>query len=134
MATTAARGTKRTAGQAFSAGKEVLVCGKRYAGLSWFLGKPNPAPSQCSKARSACGAGALEVKGGHVRALDVAGYAVAPTSRQSPQPLCGERQRLGGEWVDTQIEGVQVRRAQQPVASRLSQVLFLVPDLEREFR
>ena len=43
-----------------------------------------------------------------------------------------ERQRLGAEWVDTQIQGLQVRRAQLPLKSRLSQVLWLASDLAKE--
>ena len=140
VAAAPARGSKRAstavASSAPSAktaktGKEVSVVGKRYSSLSWFLGKPNPAPSVCDAVRASCAENALELQGGHVRKIDSDGFAVALHTGRTPKPLCGARQRLGVEWVDTDIQGLKVRRAQLPLKSRLSQVLWLVEDLER---
>ena len=46
--------------------------------------------------------------------------------------LTGERTRLGQNFVDTELEGFKVRGPVDGVLHmRLSQVLFLVSDLER---
>ena len=36
--------------------------------------------------------------------------------------------------VRTEVSGIKVKKAEQPVTARLSQVLWLVADLEKEFR
>ena len=111
-------------------GKEVSICGKRYTSLSWFLNTPNPPPKKYERARHVCADKAIELRGGHVRALDAARFAISPSALQPP-PLLGARRNLSTDWIDTEVTDIQVRRAQQPLKARLSQVLRLVADLER---
>ena len=112
-------------------GKEVSICGKRYTSLSWFLNTPNPPPKKCERARHVCADRAIELRGGHVRALDAARFAISPSALAQPPPLLGARRNLSTDWIDTEVTDIQVRRAQQPLKARLSQVLRLVADLER---
>lgn len=53
------------------------------------------------------------------------------------KPLCvmdgRPRQRLGEAEVSTEVAGVKIKRAECPITSRLSQVLWLLDDLEVEF-
>lgn len=112
-------------------GKEVSICGKRYTSLSWFLNTPNPPPKKCEMVRNVCVQNAVLMRGGHVRALDAAKFSVSPSAFVGPPPLLGERRNLPNSWVDTEVTDIQVRRAPQPLKARLSQVLWLVSDLER---
>ena len=78
----------------------------------------------------------MELSGGHVRALTGTAYAKAPPGR--PKPLClvrngCERERLGDEKCDTEVEGLQIQRAKGKLVKRLSQVLFRVDVLEQAF-
>ena len=143
-----ARGTKRPApsGAASSAspakaarngGKVVSVCGQLYASLSWFLRKDSPSATQCARARTRCSSTALVLSGGHSRA--VAEYAVASQSGQTPRPLCmvdGDvRKKMGSVAVPTEVDHITISRAPDPLprSIRLSQVLFLVSELEKWF-
>jgi hypothetical protein len=40
----------------------------------------------------------------------------------------------GAQPVSTEVSGVKIKKAEQLVTTRLSQVLWLVADLEKEFR
>ena len=35
-------------------GKSVLVCGSKYAGVSWFYGRAGPPPKLCKRVKNAC--------------------------------------------------------------------------------
>lgn len=110
--------------------RAVKVCGNLYAPLSWYLGVKNPPPCSVKRARKHCGRSALELSGGHCRALQ----HLAGTTTDDLEPVSGERQRLGTVWVDSAVPGVQLRRVPEGgVSRRLSQVLFLVQDLDKEF-
>ena len=41
---------------------------------------------------------------------------------------------LDAQSVNTEVSGIKVKKTEQPVAARLSQVLWLVEDLEQEFK
>ena len=59
------------------------------------------------------------------------GYtAVSPAK---PKPLCKDRARLGGTSVPCGCGDLTVRRPDGDVEARLSQVLWLVEDLENIF-
>jgi hypothetical protein len=121
------RGRKRKA-PTERAGKQVLALGECYSALSWHAGTGNPSPSLCAKVRRLCSASALELQGGHCRSLDSGGFVAAPPL--VPRSLTGDRARLGSVWVNTEVHGIQIRRALNgELQQRLSQVLFRVPDL-----
>ncbi len=42
-------------------GKSVLVCGQKYAGVSWFTGRANPPPKFCARVKATCAA--VELRG-----------------------------------------------------------------------
>ena len=111
------------------------VCGQLYASLSWFLNKDSPSATQCARARTRCSSSAVVLSGGHTRA--VAEYAAH--AGQTPRPLCMVdgvvRKRLGSVAVPTEVENITIRRAPDtlPSSVRLSQVLFLVSELEKWF-
>ena len=111
----------------------MVVLGKLYTGISWFLGKDNPPDSKCKKARTRCASNALVLSGGHTRALDKEGFAASPSAGAALKELCPKRKRLGEKFVPTEVEGVEIARASLPLKARLSQVLFLVEDLEACF-
>ena len=73
----------------------------------------------------------------HSRA--VAEYAVASQSGQTPRPLCmvdGDvRKKMGSVAVPTEVDHITISRAPDPLprSIRLSQVLFLVSELEKWF-
>ena len=106
--------------------------GARFCALSWYLGVANPTPKQVREAKMAGAEHALELKGGHCRKLAQEGFVAAPPA--VPKSLTGTRQRLGSDWANTMVDGLQVRR---PVGGelqcRLSQVLFRVSDLQIAF-
>lgn len=112
-------------------GKELLVLGQAYTALSWFLCSSNPTPKQVSIAKTRCAENALELQGCHTRALDAAGFAAVPPSK--PKSLTGGRARLSTTFVDTELEGVRIRRNSGKLKHRLSQVIFRVADLRQVF-
>ena len=119
-----------------SGGARVRICKEDYTSLSWFLNNPNPSKKQTVHARANCHEGAVELSGGHVRALTGTVYAKTPPGR--PKPLClvrdgCERERLGDAKVDTEVAGLNIQRAKGKLAKRLSQVLFRVDVLEQAF-
>jgi len=119
-----------------SGGVRVRICKEDYTSLSWFLNNPDPSKKQTRQARANCHEGAVELSGGHVRALTGTAYAKTPPGR--PKPLClvrngCERERLGDEKVDTEVTGLQIQRAKGKLVKRLSQVLFRVDVLEQAF-
>ena len=116
----------------------VSVCGQFYTSLAWYFLKDNPSNSYCVRARKKCSANALVLEGGHTRSVkDFAG-----AGDRAPRPLCNikadgvwkVRERLGEAIVQTEVVGVKVGRAKQPLVARLSQVLWLVSDLDAEFK
>ena len=114
----------------------INICGQHYTSLSWFLAKENPSPSLCKRARDKCAENALVLLGGHTRS--VKSFANIPGARPL-QPLCmvsgRPRQKFPGtQPVNTEVPDVKIKKAEQPVRTRLSQVLWLVADLEKEFR
>lgn len=114
----------------------INICGLHYTSLSWFLSKDNPSPSLCQRARNNCGDNALVLVGGHTRS--VKSFAKIPGASRL-QPLCmvsgRPRQNSPGDRpVSTEAPGVKIMKAEQPLKTRLSQVLWLVADLEKEFR
>ena len=119
-----------------SGGKLVDVCGKKYTSLSWFLGRQNPSPSYCTKARQECYRGALELQGGDLRTLVAGGYARAPPAK--PKPLLPDRARLSSQWIDTPIttehDILKVRKTGATLQKSNRQVLWLVTDLQKCFR
>ena len=82
-------------------------------------------------ARTQCGENALELQGCHTRGLDAAGFAAVPPAK--PESLTGDRARLGTTFVDTELEGVRIRRNGGKLKHRLSQVIFRVSDLRQAF-
>ena len=113
-------------------GKEVLAMGEKYASLSWYLCNLDPTTKQINVARRSCSEHALELQGGHTRALNAAGFAAVPPIR--PRSFTGDRTRLGPQFVASALKGVKVRRADDGgVSCRLSQVLFRVADLQQAF-
>jgi hypothetical protein len=142
------RGTKRAspsgaasraspAKVARNGGKVVSVCGQLYTSLSWFLKKDSPSATQCARARTRCANTAVVLSGGHTRA--VAEYAAVPQTGQALRPLCtvsgAARKKLGSAAVPTEVDDIMISRAPDPLPSsiRLSQVLFLVSELEKWF-
>jgi hypothetical protein len=122
-----AKQPKRSSGRA---GRVLQICGSTYAPLSWYLGNQNPSPSLVARAKERCADHAIELEGGHCRALE--NFAGSPTDRL--KSLTGNRERLGTDFVDSEAAKVRIRRVAGGVVSkRLSQVLFLVDDLEAEF-
>ena len=107
------------------------VMNAAYTSLSWFLCSTNPTPKQVKVAKTHCSEYALELQGCHTRALDDSGFAAVPPAK--PKSLTGTRARLSTSFVDTELEGVQVRRSDGELKNRLSQVLFRVVDLRRAF-
>ena len=85
--------------------------------------------------RQQCSSSAVVLSGGHTRA--VAEYAAH--AGQTPRPLCMVdgvvRKRLGSVAVPTEVGNITIRRAPDtlPSSVRLSQVLFLVSELEKWF-
>ena len=73
----------------------------------------------------------------HARA--VAEYAAVPQTGQALRPLCtvsgAARKKLGSAAVPTEVDDIMISRAPDPLPSsiRLSQVLFLVSELEKWF-
>ena len=112
-------------------GKELLVMKNAYTSLSWFLCSSNPTPKQVSQAKKQCSENALELQGCHTRALDAAGFAAVPPAK--PKSLTGDRSRLSTTFVDTELEGVRIRRNDGKLKNRLSQVIFRVSDLRTAF-
>ena len=116
----------------------VSVSGQMYTSLSWYFLKDNPSNSYCQRARKKCATNALVLAGGHTRSVK----EFAGNDHVTLRPLCrikkhGEwkaRQRLGDAAVDTEVVGVRISRAEQPLKARLSQVLWLVSDLDAEFK
>ena len=113
----------------------VSVCGRHYTSLAWYFCKDNPSPSICARARQKCASNALVLVGGHTRS--VKDFAKVLGSGTVLKPLCvldgRPRQRLGEVSVSTQVAGIKIKRAEDPIASRLSQILWLLDDLEAEF-
>ena len=120
------------------------TCEQRHAGVCAaspvhepFLvpSQNKPPESQCKKGRRLCGDNALVLSGGHTRALAKDGYAVDPSTGRVPKPLCGPRKIIGAQPVATDVPGVSIVPAPKPLpkTTRLSQVLFYVPDLEHVF-
>jgi hypothetical protein len=119
----------------------VSVCDKFYTSLTWYM-LTDPHRSVCARARKNCSETALVLEGGHTRSVK----PYAATADQAPRPLC--RVKVQGAWrarqtlasgvtVDTEIVGTRVKRGGEDVAGgavRLSQVLFLVEDLDSEFK
>ena len=103
------------------------ICGKHYTSLSWFLSKENPSPSLCKRARENCGDNALVLVGGHTRSVKF--FAKVPgTSRLQPLCVVGGRPRQnfpGAQPVGTEVSGVKIKKAEQLVTARRSQVLWL---------
>ena len=113
-------------------GKEVNVLGESYTSLSWFLCSPNPTPREVRIAKQYCSENALELQGCHTRALDDFGFTATPPARS--KSLSGERERLGRTFVDSELQGLRIRRSSDgKLACRLSQVLFRVADLRKAF-
>ena len=113
-------------------GKQVEALGERYTALSWYLGVANPTPKSVKRAKTSCSQQALELKGCHCRSLEQQGFVVTPPAE--PRSLTGDRVRLGSNWVDTELQGVRIRRpVDGELQSRLSQVLFRTADLQKEF-
>ena len=118
-------------------GEVVSVCGQLYTSLSWFLKKDSPSATQCARARTRCANSAVVLCGGHARA--VAEYASVPQTGQALRPLCTvsgvARKKLGSAAVPTEVDDIMIFRAPDPLPSsiRLSQVLFLVSELEKCF-
>ena len=114
----------------------ISICGQHYTSLSWFLSKENPSPSLCKRARENCSENALVLLGGHTR--PVKSFAkISGASRLQPLCMVGDRSRQNFPSalpVSTEVSGIKVKKAEQPVTARLSQVLWLVADLEKEFR
>jgi hypothetical protein len=112
----------------------VRTCQTEYSSLSWFLNKKNPSMKSLDIARCQCCEGAMELLGGHVRAL--AGTAHAKALPARPKPLClvadgSERVRMSDGPVETQIPGLEVRKVVDGALSkRLSQVLLRVDALQ----
>jgi hypothetical protein len=119
-----------------NAGLIVNICNEQYSAVSWFVKNEDPPKKACTAARAQCADGAMELIGGHVRALVGTAYARAPPRR--PKPLCrvgGEdRARMGDEPVATEVAGCQVQRVKHGrLTRRLSQVLFRVDALKQVF-
>jgi hypothetical protein len=115
-------------------GKEVMVMNERYASLSWYLCSPtsNPTPKQVAIAKLQCSERALELEGCHTRALDKLGFAALPPA--TPKSLTGDRDRLGSNFVGTELLGVKIRRTiDGKLGCRLSQVIFHTVDLQQAF-
>ena len=130
------RKAARTVVACESHGARVRICHELYTSLSWFLKSTNPSKKQCEHAKANCSEQAVELAGGHVRAL--AGTAYARAAPGQPKPLClvrggAERARLGEGPVNTEIQGLTLERASGGLSKRLSQVLFRVDALEQAF-
>ena len=130
--------TKRSkkTGATKHAGLRVSICGELYTSVSWYLNTENPPKTACAQLRSDRARDAVELSGGHVRALAGTRYAVAPPAQ--PKPLCvmrdgTPRERLGTDPAATQVANVQVARAGATLQKRMSQVLFRVSALDEEF-
>jgi predicted GIY-YIG superfamily endonuclease len=117
------------------AGLRVSICGELYTSVSWYVNNRNPPKGLCAELRSKCVDDAIELEGGHVRALTGTVYAVAPPSQ--PKPLCrmacGKvRERLGAEdFVPTEVFSLKVKRAGGTLRKQSSQVLWSVAALDR---
>jgi hypothetical protein len=123
--------SKRPRGTAQRARRVLKICGKYYSPLSWLLGVKNPSPSLTRRAKEHCSDRAIELDGGHVRALQ--GYA--GTAKEELQSVSGNRERLGTVFVNSVVPKVRFRRVVAGnIARRLSQVLFLLGDLEKGVR
>ena len=104
--------------------KVVSVCGQLYTSLSWYFLKGNPSPSHCKRAREMCSANALVLDGGHARIVK----EFVGVGNRAPRPLCRIRrsgqwqvlERLGDAAVDTDVLGVRIKRAEQPLKNRLN--------------
>jgi hypothetical protein len=124
---------RKAAKRSSHSGVRVSVCKRDYTSLSWFLNDANPSKKACAAAKKHCADGAIELEGGHVRALAGSAYAKAPPAR--PKPLCcvsggGERTRMGDDPVETEVSGLILQRVQDGrLTRRLSQVLFPVDAL-----
>lgn len=106
------------------------LCGELYSPLSWYLGTKNPSPSLTARATANCSQRAVELDGGHSRALE--GFAGDASGEL--KPVTGDRQRLGSAFVKCEVASVRLRRAPGGIITkRLSQVLFVVSDLQKEF-
>ena len=115
--------------------KIVLVGGKQYTSLSWFLNNPNPYPKYCRLAKAHCYSTAIELRCGDVRTLDLGGYA--STLPFLPQcDVLGDRVRIPSNWLVTDVcadknNKLELRKTGSYISRTLRQVLWLVADLER---
>lgn len=122
-------------------GKFVLVGGKHYTSLSWFLNNPNPSPKFCRLAKSHCFRNAIELRGGDVRTLDLCGYTASLPSLPDRDVL-GSRTRVPSSWFATDVQtGVakdgrvvkhklELQKTGDYVSKSLRQTLWLVTDLD----
>ena len=113
------------------------ICRMEYSALSWFLNNADPGRKANDVARSRCAEGAVELSGGHSRALAAAGFAKTPPGR--PRALClndhgEERARWGEGSLETLVQGVTVELVSGGRPSkRNSQVLSPVEALQNVF-
>ena len=91
--------TMKTSKTSGNGGARVRICRMEYSALSWFLNNADPGRKANDVARSRCAEGAVELSGGHSRALAAAGFAKTPPGR--PRALClndhGEERARWGE-------------------------------------
>ena len=65
--------------------RQVMVCGRLYTTLGWFLGKANPSPRTVRSVIASCKANAVQLRNGDAKTLVAHGMArLAPDSDLSP--------------------------------------------------
>ena len=118
-------------------GKVVLVGGKHYTGLSWFMGVENPSRQVCRDVRSDCAANALELKDGNLTTLAGKGFAGLPSAALLPL-FKNPNKRPSGIFEATIVQAdkeiLKLRKCDGELAVANRQVLWLVTDLEHFFK
>lgn len=114
-------------------GKVLLVGGRHYAPLSWFLNSSNPSKKNCAIVKDKCYKDAVEMRKGNMNTLS--SYAKALPAGPTFDIL-GDRSRFSSTWFQTPITvdkggKLELRKTGEPVEQSLRQVLWLVSDLER---
>ena len=114
-------------------GVALLVGGKHYAPLSWFLNQSNPPKKQCSLVKETCCRNAVELRGGDMKTLRrfAAALPAGPAN-----DLLGTRSNIKSTWFEVEVKNdkgkkLEVRKTGQAIEQRMGQVLWLIDDLER---
>ena len=117
-------------------GKVVLIGGKHYTGLSWFVGK-EPSRQVCRDVPKDCADNALELRNGDLRCLTKQNWARLPSESLTPL-FKSATMKPSDKFVDTIVPTdngkLQIRRVNRKLTVSNRQALWLATDLVKFFQ